>query len=63
MPDVLRWFADNQPFTPMIETLRGLLLGSAIGNSAVLAVAWCGAITAVGYVWAKTVYDRDPVPR
>jgi ABC-2 type transport system permease protein len=63
MPVVLRWFADNQPFTPMIETLRGLLLGTPIGNSAVLAVAWCAAITAVGYVWAKTVYNRDPVWR
>jgi len=63
MPEALRWFADNQPFTPMIETLRGLLLGTPIGNSAVLAVAWCVAITAVGYVWAKSVYNRDPVWR
>jgi ABC-2 type transport system permease protein len=38
MPAGLRWFAEYQPFTPIIETLRGLLTGTAIGSSAVLAV-------------------------
>ena len=33
MPDGLSWFAENQPFTPIIETVRGLLLGTPIGNS------------------------------
>jgi ABC-2 type transport system permease protein len=60
MPEPLRWFADNQPFTPIIETLRGLLLGAPIGNSGLLAVAWCVAITAFGYVWANRLYERDP---
>jgi ABC-2 type transport system permease protein len=60
MPEPLRWFADNQPFTPIIETLRGLLLGAPTGNSGLLAVAWCVAITAFGYVWAKRLYERDP---
>ena len=45
MPTALRWFAEYQPFTPFIETLRGLLLGTAIGNSAAVAVAWCVGIT------------------
>ena len=35
MPDGLSWFAENQPFTPVIETVRGLLLGTPIGNSGV----------------------------
>jgi len=61
MPTGLRWFAEYQPFTPVIETVRGLLLGSAIGTSAVLAVAWCAAITLVGYLWARKLYNRDPV--
>ena len=39
MPTALRWFAEYQPFTPFIETLRGLLMGTPIGNSAILAVA------------------------
>jgi ABC-2 type transport system permease protein len=49
----VRWFAENQPFTPIIDTLRGLLLGAPLGNSAVIAVAWCAAITLGGYPWAR----------
>jgi ABC-2 type transport system permease protein len=39
MPSAVRWFAEYPPFTPIIETLRGLLLGTAIGNNASLAIA------------------------
>ncbi len=60
MPPVLAWFAENQPFTPIIETLRGLLLGTPIGNSGVVAVAWCVAISLGGFVWARRLYNRDP---
>jgi ABC-2 type transport system permease protein len=60
MPVGLRWFAEYQPFTPVIETVRGLLLGTAIGNSGVIAVAWCAAITLAGYLWARKLYNRDP---
>jgi len=60
MPDPLRWFADNQPFTPIIETVRRLLLGGDAGSRGLIAVAWCLAITLVGYLWAKRLYDRDP---
>ena len=61
MPTGLRWFAEYQPFTPVIDTLRGLLLGTAIGDSAVVAVAWCAAITLAGYLWARRLYNRDPI--
>jgi ABC-2 type transport system permease protein len=61
MPVGLRWFAEYQPFTPVIETVRGLLLGTAIGNSAVIAIAWCAGITVVGYLWARKLYNRDPI--
>jgi ABC-2 type transport system permease protein len=44
MPTVLRWFAEYQPFTPVIETLRGLLLGLPLGTSPLRAVAWCVGI-------------------
>jgi ABC-2 type transport system permease protein len=60
MPDPVRWFADNQPFTPIIETLRALLLGGEVGGAGLVAVAWCVAITLVGYLWARRLYDRDP---
>lgn len=61
MPAGVRWFAEYQPFTPVIDTLRGLLLGTPIGNSAILALAWCVVLTLVGYLWARAIYNRDPV--
>jgi ABC-2 type transport system permease protein len=60
MPAGVRWFAEYQPFTPIIETLRGLLMGTSMGANAFVAVAWCVAITAAGYLWARTRYDRIP---
>jgi ABC-2 type transport system permease protein len=62
MPAALRWFADNQPFTPIMNTLRGLLSGTHIGNSAVIGIAWCVAITIAAYMWAQALYNRDPTP-
>jgi ABC-2 type transport system permease protein len=58
MPTVLRWFAEYQPFTPIMETIRGLLLGTEIGNSAVIALAWCVGIAAVSYAWAKSTFNK-----
>jgi ABC-2 type transport system permease protein len=63
MPAAMGWFAEYQPFTPVIETLRGLLMGTAIGHDAILAVAWCVLIGFVGYRWAMRLYDRDPSRR
>ncbi|GLZ35267.1 transport permease protein [Lentzea sp. NBRC 105346] len=59
MPTVLRWFAEYQPFTPFIETLRGLLMGTPIGNNAVIALGWGVVITLVGYLWAKRLFNRE----
>ena len=61
MPGWFRWFAEYQPFTPAIETLRGLLLGSGIGTrNAVLAVAWCVGLTVLGYLWSTAQFRREP---
>jgi ABC-2 type transport system permease protein len=60
MPAGLRWFAEYQPFTPVTNTLRGLLLGTGIGHQAWLAVAWCVAIIIGSYLWAKSLYRRHP---
>jgi ABC-2 type transport system permease protein len=60
LPDGLSWFARNEPFTPLIESIRGLLLGTPIGDSGVIAVGWCIGISVVGYLWARRLYDRDP---
>lgn len=61
MPAGVRWFATYQPFTPVIETLRGLLLGTPSGNTALLAVAWCVVLALVGYLWSHAIYNRDPI--
>jgi ABC-2 type transport system permease protein len=58
MPAGLRWFAEYQPFTPIIETLRGLLTGTPIQHNGMIALAWCVGLTAVGYLWAKAVFNR-----
>ena len=59
MPDGVARFARNQPFTPIIQTLRGLLTGTAIGNDAALAAAWCAGISLLGYLWARRLYNRN----
>ncbi|PBC39806.1 ABC transporter permease [Rhodococcus sp. ACS1] len=58
MPAGLRWFAEYQPFSPVIETIRGLLLGGPVGSSAVLAVGWSAGIALLGYLWAKRLFNR-----
>jgi len=59
MPAGLKWFAENQPFTPINETLRGLLTSAPVDSSdAVAAVIWCAVITAGSYVWALRLYNR-----
>jgi ABC-2 type transport system permease protein len=60
MPAGLRWFADNQPFTPITDTLRSLLGGEPVGSSGTIAVAWCLAITAAAFLWATHLYNRRP---
>ncbi|MBB4980317.1 MULTISPECIES: ABC transporter permease [Streptomyces] len=59
MPGWFQPIAEYQPFTPAIETLRGLLLGTEIGHNGWLALAWCLALTALGYFWSKAVFDRE----
>ena len=58
MPVGVRWFAEYQPFTPVMETLRGLLAGSPSANDALQAVGWCVAITILSAVWAVRLYQR-----
>lgn len=43
-----------------MDTIRGLLLGTPIGNSGVIALAWCFGILLAGSLWARKLYDRDP---
>jgi ABC-2 type transport system permease protein len=58
MPAVLRGFAAHQPLTPMIETLRGLMIGTPVAAEAWVAVAWFGAILIIGYASATYLFVR-----
>ena len=58
MPVGVRWFAEYQPFTPVMETLRGLLAGNPSANDALQAVGWCVAITVLSAIWAVRLYQR-----
>ncbi|WP_405907950.1 ABC transporter permease [Streptomyces sp. NBC_00828] len=60
MPGWFQPIAEYQPFTPAIETLRGLLLGTEIGNNGWIAIAWCLALTALGYRWSTSKFNSDP---
>ncbi|MEV0528532.1 ABC transporter permease [Streptomyces sp. NPDC050439] len=60
MPGWFRPIAEYQPFTPAIETLRGLLLGTEIGHNGWLAVGWCLGLTLLGYFWATARFNDDP---
>ncbi|WP_406107580.1 ABC transporter permease [Streptomyces sp. NBC_01003] len=57
MPGWFQPIAEYQPFTPAIETVRGLLLGTEIGNNGWLAVAWCVALAVLGYVWSRSLFN------
>ncbi|MDQ2782811.1 ABC transporter permease [Lapillicoccus sp.] len=61
MPSGLQWFAQYQPFTPFIETIRGLLLGTPLGWNPVLAIGWCVLIATAGYAWSMAIYERRSV--
>jgi len=54
----VRQFAEYQPFTPIIESLRGLLAGAPSGGYAAAALAWCAGIALVGYMWALATFKR-----
>jgi ABC-2 type transport system permease protein len=54
----VRQFAEYQPFTPIIETLRGLLTGQPSAGDAIAALAWCAAIALVGYLWALATFRK-----
>jgi ABC-2 type transport system permease protein len=54
----VRQFVEYQPFTPIIETLRGLLTGEPSGSTAITAVAWSVGIALVGYLWSLATFRK-----
>jgi ABC-2 type transport system permease protein len=63
LPAGVRWFAEYQPFTPVNETLRGLLTGTPTGDNLIITIAWCTGVAALSYVWSRRLYEREPKPR
>ncbi len=60
MPAGLRWFAEYQPFTPVIDAVRGLLMGTPAGDSPWIALAWCVATGLGAYLWSRRLFEREP---
>jgi len=56
MPGPVRWFAEHQPVTSIVDTIRHLYQGTAVGGDAWVAVAWCVGIMVVAYVLAVRTY-------
>jgi ABC-2 type transport system permease protein len=60
MPTGVRLFAEHQPFTPVIDTLRALLTGAPTGSDLWLAIGWCVLISLLGYLWSRRLFLRVP---
>jgi len=58
MPGPVRWFAENQPVTSIVDAIRNLLAGRPAGDGIWTALAWCLGILVVAYVVAMAVYRK-----
>lgn len=58
MPGPVRWFAEHQPVTPIVNAIRALLADQPVGNDIWWALGWCVGISAVAYVVAMAAYRR-----
>jgi ABC-2 type transport system permease protein len=56
---VLHGFADNQPITPMIESIRALIMGTPVGDNAWTAVAWFGTVAVLGFLASMSLFRRS----
>ena len=58
MPPVVAWFAENQPVTPIVNTIRDLFAQQPVGHDIWIALAWCVGILVVAYLLAMSIYRR-----
>ncbi len=63
MPRALRGFAEHQPLTPVIETLRGLMIGTPVATSAWTAAAWFVTILVLAWATATYLFNRRTAGR
>ena len=58
MPGPVRWFAENQPVTSIVNSIQALFAEKPVGSDIWVALAWCVGILIVGYVIANVIYRR-----
>lgn len=58
MPGPVRWFAENQPVTSIVNSIRSLFAGQTVGTDLWIALAWCVGIIVVAFAGAMVVYRR-----
>jgi ABC-2 type transport system permease protein len=58
MPSWIQGFAEAQPITPVVETVRGLLLGTPVGSHPWEALAWCAGILVASVVVSGVLFAR-----
>lgn len=56
MPGPVAWFADNQPVTSIVNTLRALFAQQPVGNDVWIALAWCAGLLLAAYAAATAIY-------
>jgi ABC-2 type transport system permease protein len=54
----VRWFAENQPVTSIVNSIQDLFAGEPVGNDIWVALGWCVGILVVAYVGAMRIYRR-----
>lgn len=59
MPKIVRVFAENQPVTSIINTIRALLDDGSVGNGIWIALAWCVGIMVIAYFFASKQFKRQ----
>ncbi|MBS4171741.1 ABC transporter permease [Bacillus sp. FJAT-49736] len=59
MPKIVRVFAENQPVTSIINTIRALLYEGPVGNGIWMALAWCVGIMVIAYFFANKQFKRQ----
>jgi ABC-2 type transport system permease protein len=58
MPGPVRWFAQHQPVTSIVNTIRNLYANQPVGNTGWIAIAWCLGLLIVAYALAMATYRR-----
>lgn len=58
MPGPVAWFAEHQPVTSIVDTLRALFAGQPVGGGIWVALGWLVGILVLGYVLAVATYRK-----